>query len=180
MAAAERGATNQWTYRRRSYTQADPVTVTPRQHTTGVNERLFPSGVITGRFTRNGTPVPNVVVYAYSQTSTAESVSNWTAADGTFRLRPYPGSYTIKFVVPSGTGLDQWLGGAESESATQPVRVTGDQTVVLDEGNCRSGWSGADSPMPRASRRWAAPWSSTTPHEAGSSRRPLPTTAPGS
>ncbi|WP_327001949.1 carboxypeptidase-like regulatory domain-containing protein [Dactylosporangium sp. NBC_01737] len=132
VAAAERGATNQWTYRRRSYTQADPVTVTPRQHTT-VNERLFPSGVITGRFTRNGAPAPNVVVYAYSQTSTAESVSNWTAADVTFRLRPYPGSYTIKFVVPSGTGLDQWLGGAESQSATRPVRVGADQTMVLDE-----------------------------------------------
>lgn len=132
VAAAERGATNQWAYRRRSYTQADPITLTPRQHTT-VNERLLPSGVITGRFTRDGTPVANVVVYAYSQTSTAESVSNWTSADGTFRLRPYPGSYKLKFVVPAGTGLDQWLGGAESESATRPVQVSADQTVVLDE-----------------------------------------------
>ncbi len=132
VAAAERGATNQWTYRHRSYTQADPFTVTPGQHTT-VNERLFPSGVITGRFTRNGTPVPNVVVYAYSQTNTAESVSNWTGADGTFQLRPYPGSYTVKFVVPSGTGLDQWAGGAESEGASRPVQVTADRTVVIDE-----------------------------------------------
>jgi hypothetical protein len=132
VAAAERGATNQWAYRRRNYTQADPATVTPRQHTT-VNERLFPSGVITGRFTRDGVPVANVVVYAYSQTSTAESVSNWTSADGTFRLRPYPGFYKLKFVVPSGTGLDQWLGGAESESATRPVRVTAERRVVLDE-----------------------------------------------
>jgi hypothetical protein len=132
VAAAERGATNQWTYRRRSYTQADPITVTPGRHAT-VNERLFPSGVITGRFTRDGTPVSNVVVYAYSETSTAESVSTWTSADGTFRLCPYPGSYKIKFVVPAGTGLDQWLGGAESENATQPVRVTAHRTAVRDE-----------------------------------------------
>ncbi|MFI5916257.1 collagen binding domain-containing protein [Dactylosporangium sp. NPDC051541] len=132
VAAAERGATIQWAYRQRSYTQANPVTVTAGQHTT-VNERLFPSGAIVGRFTRNGIPVPNVVVYAYSQTNTAESVSNWTAADGTFRLSPYPGSYTVKFVVPSGTGLDQWLGGAESQSATRPVRVNAGQTVFVDE-----------------------------------------------
>jgi len=132
VAAAERGATSQWTYRRRSPAQADPVTVTPGRHTV-VSERLFPSGLITGRFTRNGIPVANVVVYAYSQTSTAESVSNWTAADGTFRLRPYPGSYRLKFVVPAGTGLDQWLGGAESESATQPVQVVADTTIIRDE-----------------------------------------------
>ncbi|MBF9128799.1 carboxypeptidase regulatory-like domain-containing protein [Plantactinospora sp. S1510] len=132
VAAAERGATNQWAHRRRSYTEADPVTITAEQHTT-VDERLLPSGVVTGRFTRDGVPVANVVVYATSQTSTAESVSNWTTADGVFRLRPYPGSYTLRFVVPAGTGLDQWLGGAESESATRPVRVTVGQEVVLHE-----------------------------------------------
>ncbi|MDG4789326.1 endo-1,4-beta-xylanase [Micromonospora sp. WMMD1102] len=132
VAAAERGATNQWAHRRRSYTEADPVTVTPGQHRT-VDERLLPSGVVTGRFTRNGVPVPNVVVYATAQRSTAESVSNWTAADGTFRLRPYPGSYKLLFVVPAGTGLDQWLGGAESEGATQPLLVGADSEVVLHE-----------------------------------------------
>lgn len=132
VAAAERGATNQWAHRRRSYTEADPVTISAGQHTT-VDERLLPSGVVTGRFTKDGAPVANVVVYATSQTSTAESVSNWTTADGVFRLRPYPGSYTLRFVVPSGTGLDQWLGGAESESATRPVQVTAGQEVVLHE-----------------------------------------------
>lgn len=132
VAAAERGATLQWAYRQRSYTQATPVTITPGQHST-VDERLFPTGTINGRFTRDGVPVANVVVYAYSQTSSAESVSNWTAPDGTFRLRPYPGSYKLKFVVPSGTGLDQWLGGAESESATQPVRIAAGQELTLDE-----------------------------------------------
>jgi hypothetical protein len=112
--------------------QADPISITAGQHTT-VDERLFPSGTVTGRFTRDGTPVANVVVYAYSQTDPAESVSNWTAADGTFRLRPYPGSYKLKFVVPAGTGLDQWLGGAESEEATRPVEVTAGRTVIRDE-----------------------------------------------
>lgn len=132
VAAAERGATLQWAYRQRSYTQATPITITVGQHSV-VNERLFPTGTITGRFTRDGVPVANVVVYAYSQVNTAESVSNWTAADGTFTLRPYPGSYKLKFVVPSGTGLDQWLGGAESEGATRPLQVTTGQQVVLHE-----------------------------------------------
>ncbi|MFY1687351.1 endo-1,4-beta-xylanase [Plantactinospora sp. WMMB782] len=141
VAAAERGATNQWAHRRRSYTGADPVTVTPGQHST-VDERLLPSGVVTGRFTRNGVPVPNVVVYATAQRSTAESVSNWTAADGTFRLRPYPGSYKLRFVVPAGTGLDQWLGGAESEGATRPVLVDADTEVVLDEQQLPTGLVG--------------------------------------
>lgn len=132
VAAAERGATLQWAYRRRSYAQADPVTISAGQHST-VDERLFPTGTITGRFTRDGAPVANVVVYAYSQTSSAESVSNWTTAEGVFTLRPYPGSYRLKFVVPSGAGLDQWLGGAESEGATRPVQVTAGQEVILHE-----------------------------------------------
>jgi hypothetical protein len=132
VAAAQRGATNQWAHRRRGYTEADPVTISAGRHTT-VDERLFPSGVVTGRFTRDGAPVANVVVYATSQTSTAESVSNWTDADGVFRLRPYPGSYKLRFVVPAGTGLDQWLDGAESESTTRPVRVSVGQEVVLHE-----------------------------------------------
>ncbi|MEJ3746191.1 carboxypeptidase-like regulatory domain-containing protein [Actinomycetes bacterium KLBMP 9797] len=132
VAAAERGASRQWAHRRRTPAAADPFTITPGRHTT-VDERLLPSGVITGRFTRDGVPQANVVVYAYSQTSTADSVSNWTAADGTFVLRPYPGSYKLKFVVPAGTGLDQWWGGAESESATQAVTVVAGQEVVHDE-----------------------------------------------
>ncbi|MFC6022626.1 hypothetical protein ACFP2T_41520 [Plantactinospora solaniradicis] len=138
VAAAQRGATNQWAHRRRSYTEADPVTITPGRHST-VDERLFPSGVVTGRFTRDGAPVPNVVVYATSQASTAESVSNWTDADGVFRLRPYPGSYRLRFVVPAGTGLDQWLGGAESESATRPVQVGVGSEVVLHEQQLSTG-----------------------------------------
>ena len=132
VAAAERGATLQWAHRRRSYTQADPFTITPGQHTT-VDEQLFPTGTVTGRFTRDGVPVANVVVYAYSQATTAESVSNWTDADGVFRLKPYPGAYKLKFVVPSGTGLDQWLGGTESEAATRPLQVVAGQSVTLDE-----------------------------------------------
>jgi hypothetical protein len=132
VAPAERGGTLQWAYRHRSYTQADPFTITPGQHTT-VDDQLFPTGTITGRFTRDGVPVANVVVYATSQATTAESVSNWTDAEGVFRLKPYPGSYKLKFVVRSGTGLDQWLGGAESEAATQPVQVAAGQTVTLEE-----------------------------------------------
>jgi hypothetical protein len=132
VAAAERGATRQWAHQHRVYTEADPFTIAPGQHTT-VDEQLFPTGAITGRFTRDGVPVANVVVYAYSQASTAESVTNWTDADGVFRLKPYPGTYKLKFVVPAGTGLDQWLGGTESEAATQPVRVTAGETVTLDE-----------------------------------------------
>jgi len=132
VAAAERGATDQWAHRQRTPSAADPVVITPGQHTT-VDERLLPVGTISGRFTRDGAPVANVVVQGQSQTSTAESVSNFTAADGTFRLRPYPGSYKLKFVVPSGTGLDQWAGGAESEAATAAIRVDADADVVLEE-----------------------------------------------
>jgi hypothetical protein len=132
VAAAERGATDQWAHRQRTPSAADPVVITAGQHTT-VDERLLPVGAITGRFTRDGVPVANVVVQGQSQASAAESVSNFTAADGTFRLRPYPGSYKLKFVVPAGTGLDQWAGGAESEAATVPIRVEADGEVVLDE-----------------------------------------------
>jgi hypothetical protein len=132
VAAAERGATNQWVPQRRTYTEAVPVDIVPGQWTT-VDERLLPVGTIAGRFTRDGVPVANVVVYAYSQTSAAESVSNWTNADGVFRLRPYPGSYKLKFVVPAGTGLDQWAGRAESEAATLPVTVAADREVFLEE-----------------------------------------------
>lgn len=97
-------------------------------------------------------------------------MSNWTDADGVFRLKPYPGAYKLKFVVPSGTGLDQWLGGTESEAATRPLQVTAGQTVTLDERQLPTGMvrgrllDGAGQPPERVGS------SSTTPPAGGGSR----------
>ncbi|HEU5107718.1 MAG TPA: carboxypeptidase-like regulatory domain-containing protein [Micromonosporaceae bacterium] len=132
VAAAERGATDQWAPRRRTRAEAGPVVITAGQHTT-VDERLLPVGTISGRFTRDGEPVANVTVLAISQVSSAESVSSFTAADGTFRLRPFPGGYMVQFRVPAGTGLDQWAGGAENEASSPLLTVAADAEVVLEE-----------------------------------------------
>lgn len=133
VAAAQRGATDQWAPRRRSRAQAARITLAPGADIR-TDERLLPSGALTGRFTRDGGPVANVVVVAHSPVSAAETVISSTAADGTFRLRPYPGAYRVEFRVPTGLNLlDQWAGGAESERASTAVRVVADQEVVLDE-----------------------------------------------
>jgi protocatechuate 3,4-dioxygenase beta subunit len=133
VAAAERGATYQWAPRRRTRAQATPVTLA-KNVDSRLDERLLPSGMITGRFTRDGVPIANVTVVAHSQATTADTVSHWTAADGTFRLLPYPGAYKVEFRVPTRMDLlDQWAGGAESERTTAPVRVAAGEEVSLDE-----------------------------------------------
>ena len=132
VASGLRGGTNQWVRRQKDYNLADRFTVTPGRHTV-VDERLLQAGLITGRFTAGGRPVPNVTVYGYSQSTTRESVSDWTDADGVFRLRPWPGSYKLKFTVPYEIGLDQWGGGAESEATTKPIVLAAGQSVVQDE-----------------------------------------------
>jgi hypothetical protein len=156
VAVAGRGAPDQWVPRRRVRAEAARIDLAPGADVRR-DERLLPLGTLTGRFTRDGVPVANVTVVAHSPTSAFETVTNATAADGTFRLRPYPGAYKVEFRVPTRLNLlDQWAGGAESERASVAVRVVAEEEVVLDEralptGRIAGRLTGADGRPPERS-----------------------------
>lgn len=83
-----------------SYANADPVSVTAGQVTTGINAAMLSNGAISGTVTdaSTGTPIAGASAYVYDSSGSYPIASATTNASGTYTITGLSaGSYTVKF-----------------------------------------------------------------------------------
>ncbi|HEU0317870.1 MAG TPA: carboxypeptidase-like regulatory domain-containing protein, partial [Solirubrobacteraceae bacterium] len=129
-------------YRQRPNGDGDLVAVTAGELTGGIDTQLEAGGRITGTVTGpSGAPAAGAGVLL--TTGGGREVSQWgqVGADGTYAIDDLaPGSYTVRFEAPLGSGLEnQYYPGAASLAAAGPVTVAPGATT-----------SGIDARLPRA------------------------------
>ena len=106
---------------------ADAVSVTAGQATTGINAAMQPGGQITGTVTSSATgkPIAGVQVTA-SAGSTYDNAT--TDANGNYTLNNLPtGSYQVYFSDPQGLHLPQYYDDAATSANATSVAVTAGQ-----------------------------------------------------
>ena len=123
------GAGRQWAHQKLNVADADRFAVDTGQ-TTVVDEVLFATGTIAGRFTNQGLPVAFAFVSALSPTG-APVASAVTGADGTYGMNLPVGTYVVQFRAPNGT--TQFAHQQPAIATAERFTVTTGQTVVVDE-----------------------------------------------
>jgi hypothetical protein len=123
------GTGRQWAHQKLSVADADRFAVDTGQ-TTVVDEVLFATGTIAGRFTNQGLPVAFAFVSVLSPTG-APVASAVTGADGTYSMILPVGTYVVQFRAPNGTM--QFAHQQPTIATAERFTVTAGQTVVVDE-----------------------------------------------
>jgi 5-hydroxyisourate hydrolase-like protein (transthyretin family) len=119
----------QWAHRQADFDSATTLTV-PADGTLAVDERLSPTGTLSGRLTEaSGEPAAWVAVQAF--TSEDESATyGYTDENGQYALSVLPGAYKVQFLRDA---TEQWATGKTERDAADVVRVAAGQTVQVDD-----------------------------------------------
>lgn len=126
------GRPSQYAFGKTNYSEAAMITVAA-DATTTVNETLLPVGYITGRLVNaDGVGVASAQVSGVPTSSSGVFAYAFTAADGTYSVAVFPGSYRVEFRLSSG--FLQYAYGTTSWSAAAIITVPGaDQTVTVND-----------------------------------------------
>jgi len=119
----------------RTWADAGLYTVTADQERT-LNVTLLPTGSVVGRFTDNGTGVPDVYVGLSSDIES--SVTARTNANGEYRVDAFSGNYKVHFTA-WGSKVDQWAHGKVSPDNAQVFTVTPGTTLTVNETKLAAG-----------------------------------------
>lgn len=116
-----------------SYLTATSLRVADGEVVTGLDARLAEAAVVRGQVTdAAGAPVPDATVSLERvDVSGATDTGTWTAADGTYEIRPLSaGTYRLKVVPGAGSGLSTtyWPGVADASAAT-PITLQAGQVL---------------------------------------------------
>ena len=116
---------------------ATAVTVAAGSASPVADATLADAGAVTGVVDAPGAPAAGVTVHAFGTTDTyAARATAVTDGLGSYVLEGLPpGTYLVRFVPPSGSGLrPEWSSNATSRAAASPiVVVAGDPPSVVDE-----------------------------------------------
>lgn len=117
-----------------SFVTASSVRLADGEAVSGLDARLAEAAVVRGQVTdASGTPVPSATVSLERvDVLGASDIGTWTAADGTYEIRPLSaGAYRLKVVPDEDSGLSTtyWPGVADVGAAT-PITLRAGQ--VLD------------------------------------------------
>jgi len=123
----------QWAHQKRSFQQADLLTVTADQTTT-VNETLLPTGAIAGRLVdQAGNGVEEAMVEIQDAPEPAGSVQGTTDATGNYRVEGLlVGTYVVRFTTPDFR-RSQYAVGQTSFQTADVFTVTDGGTTVVDD-----------------------------------------------
>jgi protocatechuate 3,4-dioxygenase beta subunit len=124
----------QWYNGRFSEATANPVTVTARETTSGINAALASPTHITGMVTdASSTPLANVCVYLYHSGPTGGRTTDKGVCTNSVGQYTMPvmaaGSYNVVFEDSTGTYPYEWYNGQFSEATANPVAVTAGATT---------------------------------------------------
>ncbi|WP_327003126.1 carboxypeptidase-like regulatory domain-containing protein [Dactylosporangium sp. NBC_01737] len=120
---------DQWSHGKESERTADVVTVAAGAGTV-LDERQLPTGTVRGRLTdATGNPVAGGGVVVADPARDRQFQAT-TAADGTWFLTAWTGSYRVSF---STATQKQWAPGAATPADAAMVTVTGGGTTVVDD-----------------------------------------------
>jgi protocatechuate 3,4-dioxygenase beta subunit len=89
-------------------------------------------GVLTGRLTNtDGTALERVRVQAYRNNSTGSSYTDYTDANGVFRIdRAMEGVYKVRFSDPVGQFLGEWFADKPDQASATELALNGGATVA--------------------------------------------------
>jgi hypothetical protein len=126
--------TNEWYNDKDSFENADQISVTVGQTTTGIDAQLSEGGAISGRVTDStGTVgIYNVDVQAYDLNNYWWNSTN-TDSDGYYTIQGLPGgNYKIEFMTNWAPGdyVGEWYNDKDSFDNADPVSVTVGQTTT--------------------------------------------------
>ncbi|HST38925.1 MAG TPA: carboxypeptidase regulatory-like domain-containing protein, partial [Conexibacter sp.] len=121
----------QWYDGKSDVEQADPISVTEGQLTSGIDAALDPAGRITGTVTgRAGQPLAGVRVELYEAGRSWSSGAVRTDENGRYRVTGLePGSYRLGFRDPSGVHRDEYHDDAATLAAATAITL-GDGELV--------------------------------------------------
>lgn len=116
---------------------ADAVSVQLAQTVGGIDVALETGGTINGTVTAvvDGTPIEQVSVYVYADTTSTSSVANgYTQADGTYEIVGLPaGTYYLKFEGRyDSVYLDEYYNEASTLAEADPVTVQINSAQTID------------------------------------------------
>ncbi|MEO7803915.1 MAG: carboxypeptidase regulatory-like domain-containing protein [Actinomycetota bacterium] len=110
-----------------SYMEANLVSVTEGQSTSGIDAQLATGGSITGTVTGpTGQPLSNASVHATNLDASGLSEYTWTDSSGNYTLRGLPGgSYRVGFDGPYRSNYaPEWFDNKTDYNLANPVAVT--------------------------------------------------------
>ncbi|MEE6309197.1 carboxypeptidase regulatory-like domain-containing protein [Plantactinospora veratri] len=111
---------------------ADPVVVTAGATSTA-DERLFPSGIVSGELsTATGEPAADVYVSVRDDDS-GEWSGGLTDADGRYRISALPGTYVVSFQPIPGTYQEQYVPGKLDPTDATRFEVVADAEIVAND-----------------------------------------------
>ncbi|HEX8628373.1 MAG TPA: carboxypeptidase-like regulatory domain-containing protein [Catenuloplanes sp.] len=123
------GTLEQWATRQTGYEDATVLTVNPGETLT-VNERLLPTGRVTGRLTDTaGAPVASAGVGFLTPDGGSTSYGQ-TDGDGRYSVIVPPGTYQVRFHV---SAVEQWARQKRDADTAESFEVLAGKTVVVDE-----------------------------------------------
>lgn len=126
----EVGGVDLWATGKRTFEDATVFTVRAGQTLT-VNDRLLPTGTITGRLTTaTGAPVTSAEVSTWSPTDNGTVPYGYVDEDGRYAVDVLPGEYTVQFRLDA---LEQWAYGQRERTAARTFTVAAGQRVVVDD-----------------------------------------------
>jgi len=122
----------QWAHGKTSAANADQFAVTAGA-TTVVDERLLPTGSMSGRLTDSGgNPVPSASVAAFPADGSGNSLFTTSGPDGRYTFpRIFPGSYKVEFRPPGGAA--DWAHQKRGFDTADVFTVVVGGTTTVDE-----------------------------------------------
>jgi 5-hydroxyisourate hydrolase-like protein (transthyretin family) len=124
------GGPSQYANGKRTSEEADHIPVVNGETTT-LDQTLIATGTIRGRFTRQGEPIADANVRAFSP-ETGSSESTFTDAEGAYQLSVWPDTYVLQFERADGE-LTQYARQKLTEPEADRFTVAAGEELVVDE-----------------------------------------------
>ncbi|GAB3865680.1 carboxypeptidase regulatory-like domain-containing protein [Dactylosporangium cerinum] len=129
-AASGQASYTQWAHQQTEWWNAPAFTVDAGA-TVAVDERLLPTGTVSGRLLNpDGTPASVAVTFYDAATQNTAATAS-SAADGRFEVLVPAGGYKVSYVVNGQS--TQWSGGKRTFATADTVTVADGQAVTVEE-----------------------------------------------